>query len=88
MGASRRDIVALVLREGLSLMIVGLTVGLFAAFALTNSMQTLVYGISTKDPLTFAVAPLLLVFVSAIACLEPAWRAMRIDPVQALYAAE
>ncbi len=86
MGASRRDIVVLVLREGLSLTSVGLTIGLLAAFGLTSSMRTLVYGISTNDPLTFAVAPLLLVFVAALACLEPAWRATRIDPVQMLRA--
>jgi putative ABC transport system permease protein len=88
MGASRRAVVALVLREGLSLTVVGLTVGLLAAFALTSSMRTLVYGISTTDPLTFAVAPLLLVCVATLACLEPAWRATRIDPVQALRAVE
>ena len=56
--------------------------------AICSSTQTLVYGISTKDPLTFAVAPLLLVCVATFACLEPAWRAMRIDPVRALRAAE
>jgi predicted permease len=88
MGASRRDVVALVLQEGLSLTVVGLTVGLLAAFALTSSMQTLVYGISTKDPVTFAVAPLLLVCVATLACVEPAWRATRIDPVHVLRAAE
>jgi putative ABC transport system permease protein len=88
MGASRRDVMALVIQEGLSLTGVGLIVGLLAAFALSSWMGTLVYGISTKDPLTFAVAPLLLVFVAALACLEPAWRAMRVDPVHVLRATE
>jgi ABC-type antimicrobial peptide transport system permease subunit len=77
-----------VLREGLSLTVVGLAIGLLAAFALTSSMQTLMYGISTEDPVTFVVAPLLLVCVATLACLEPAWRATRIDPVHALRTAE
>ena len=86
LGASRRVVVAMVLREGLRLTGVGLIIGLLFAFALTRAMRSLLFGISTTDPLTFAVAPLLLVLVASLACVEPAWRAMRVDPVHALRA--
>ena len=84
MGASRRDIVALVLRDGLVLTGAGLIIGWFAALALAGVMGTLVYGISTRDPVTFAVAPIILFSIALIACVEPAWRAIRVNPLRAL----
>jgi ABC-type antimicrobial peptide transport system permease subunit len=62
----------------------GLLIGLIAALALSSVMRTLVYGISIRDPFTFALAPFVLCGTAFIACLEPAWRAVRIDPLRAL----
>jgi len=86
MGASRRDVVALVLRNGLALTGAGLVIGWLAALALASVMGSLVYGISTRDPLTFLLAPLILFGIALIACVEPAWRALRVDPLRALRA--
>jgi len=86
LGASRLEVVALVLREGLAVTGVGLIVGLLLAFALTSAMRSLIFGVSTTDSLTFTVAPLLLVFVSLVACAEPTWRAIQVDPIHALRA--
>ncbi len=63
---------------------VGLAVGLVAAFFLSQSLSTLLYGISTRDALSFLVVPLVLIGVSILACAAPAWRATRIDPLVAL----
>jgi putative ABC transport system permease protein len=83
-GASARDVVVMVLREGLLLSMIGLFIGVVVALGLTGMMRTLVYGVSTTDPLTFAVASLVMVFVAAVACSEPAFRAARVDPLVAL----
>ena len=59
-------------------------VGLMAAFFLSQSLATLIYGISTRDALSFVVVPFMLIVVSIAACAAPAWRATRIDPLVAL----
>ena len=59
---------------------------MFAAFFLSQSLSTLLYGISTRDALSFMVVPLVLIVVSIAACAAPAWRATRIDPLVALRA--
>jgi ABC-type lipoprotein release transport system permease subunit len=55
-----------------------------AAFFLSQSLATLIYGISTRDAVTFLAVPLVLIVVSIVACAAPAWRATRIDPLVAL----
>ena len=84
LGAQRGDVLALVGRQALVITAGGLAVGLVAAFFLSQSLSTLIYGISTRDALSFLVVPLVLVGVSIVACAAPAWRATRIDPLVAL----
>jgi putative ABC transport system permease protein len=84
LGARRSDVVALVGRQALTITAAGLVGGVAAAFFLSRSLSTLVYGISTRDAVSFVVVPLVLVMVSIAACAAPAWRATRIDPLVAL----
>ena len=84
LGASRRDVVSLVLRRGLVLSGVGTALGWFASFTIAGVMGSLVYGVSTRDPLTFLIAPMVLVGVAILACLEPTWRALRLDTFKTL----
>ena len=74
----------LVLRQGMTLTVTGIAVGLAVAVALTRLMRSLLFGISATDPVTFALVPLLLAAVALLACLLPARRATRIDPMVAL----
>ena len=84
LGAQRRDVLKLVLNEGLSLTLVGIGTGLLAAFALTRFLSTLLYGVSATDPLDFAGVAVLFALVALAACYMPARRAMRIEPLVAL----
>ncbi len=84
LGASARDVLGLVMRQGLILTISGVTVGLAGAFALTRVMTGLLFGVSATDPLTFIVIALLLTAVSLLACYIPALRATEVDPMVAL----
>jgi len=84
LGATRRDVLALVGEQALVITCVGLAAGLAASFFLSQSLSLLVYGISTRDALSFLVVPLVLIVVSVLACAAPAWRATRIDPLVAL----
>jgi putative ABC transport system permease protein len=84
MGARPRDIAKLVVGQSLMLTLIGVAVGLAAAFALTRLMASLLFGISAIDPLTFTLIPLLLVAVALAACYLPARRALKVDPMIAL----
>lgn len=86
MGATRADVIMLVLREGLTLTGAGVIIGVLLAYALTRSLGALLYGVRPNDPLTFALAPAILFVVAIAASIEPTWRAMRIDPASALRA--
>jgi putative ABC transport system permease protein len=86
LGARRSDVVALVGRQAMTITASGLVMGLAAAFFLSHSLATLIYGISTRDVVSFIVVPFVLVAVSIVACATPAWRATRIDPLVALRA--
>jgi putative ABC transport system permease protein len=83
-GAQPRQVLLLVLKQGLGLTIVGVVLGLLAAFALTRLLSGLLFGVAAVDVTTFASISLLLVIVSLLACYLPARRAMRIDPLRAL----
>jgi putative ABC transport system permease protein len=84
MGAQARDVLLLVIRQGLLLVIVGVALGLLGALALTRVLSSLLYEVSATDPITFAGIALLLVIVSSIACYIPARRAASVDPLTAI----
>jgi predicted permease len=83
-GARPRDLVRLVVGEGMAPTLIGVAIGLGGAFALTRVMQRLLFGVSPTDPLTFGLTPFLLVVVALAACWIPARRATRLDPLIAL----
>jgi putative ABC transport system permease protein len=84
LGAQARDVLKLVLFQGMKMIVAGLAIGLFSAFALTRVMKNLLYGVSATDPLTFAAVPLLLAAIALLACYIPARRATKVDPLKAL----
>ena len=84
LGAGRRDLIALVMRQGLGATIVGLAVGLAASALLTRLMATMLFGVGALDAISFAAAAALLFLVACIACLVPAVRAASTDPAVAL----
>jgi putative ABC transport system permease protein len=83
-GAQPRQVLLLVLRQGLALTVAGVVLGLLAAFALTRLLSGLLFGIGAVDVTTFTSISLLLIVVSLLACYLPARRAMQIDPLSAL----
>jgi putative ABC transport system permease protein len=80
LGASRGDILALVMRQGMTLTVAGLILGLSGAIAASQALVTLLFGVSRLDPVTYLGVIALLAGVSGIACSFPAWRATRVDP--------
>jgi len=86
LGASRNQILALVLRQGMTLTALGVVIGLSGAVVATRAIVTLLFGVSRLDPMTYLGVTALLLGVSAIACWVPAWRAARVDPAITLRA--
>jgi putative ABC transport system permease protein len=84
LGAQRRDMLSMILRQSLSVVAIGLAAGLVAAFALTRLMQSLLYGVSPHDISIYAIVLFLLSFAALLASYLPARRAMRVDPMVAL----
>jgi putative ABC transport system permease protein len=84
LGARQMDVLKLVVRQGMLLTLVGVILGLGAAYFLTRVMSSLLFGVTQKDPVTFAAVAALLIAVSFIACFVPARRATKVDPLEAL----
>jgi len=84
LGAQSRDVLRLVLKRGMTLAAVGVVIGVIASWGLTRLMTTLLYEVSTTDPLTFVGVPLLLALIALLACYVPARRAAKVDPMVAL----
>ena len=84
LGATRGDVLRLVLWDGLKPVALGLLVGIVGSFLLRSSLDRLVYGVSTSDPTTFLALPVLLAAVAVVASLIPALRAAKVDPMTAL----
>ena len=84
LGAQGGDVLQMVLRQGAKLALVGVAIGICAAFGLTRLMKNLLFGVTAYDPVTFASVAVLLVFVALLACYIPARRAMLVDPIVAL----
>jgi putative ABC transport system permease protein len=84
LGAQPASVLAMVIREGLRLSLAGAAIGVVAALLLTRLMASLLYGVTARDPITFAGVVALICFVSALACYMPARRASKVDPMVAL----
>ncbi|HEX8140380.1 MAG TPA: ABC transporter permease [Pyrinomonadaceae bacterium] len=84
LGAQRSDVLKMVVRQGMILTLIGVAVGVGVAFVLTRFMESMLYGVAATDPVTFIGVPLVLALVALLACLIPARRATRVDPMIAL----
>ena len=84
LGAQRGDVLQMVLRHGAKMALVGVAIGIGAAFGLMQLMTNLLFGVTPNDPTTFAGVAALLILVALLACYLPARRATRVDPMVAL----
>ncbi|HLN97214.1 MAG TPA: FtsX-like permease family protein, partial [Pyrinomonadaceae bacterium] len=84
LGAQRSDVLRMVVGQGMALVGIGIAAGLFGAYLLTQLLSTLLYDVSTTDRATFVIVPLALAAVAFGACLVPARRATKVDPLVAL----
>lgn len=84
LGARSRDVLTMVLGQGLRTILVGIAIGFAGSLAITRTLQSLLFGVTATDPVTFASVILLLVTTALLACYIPARRAARVDPMVAL----
>jgi len=84
LGAKTRDVLKLVVMNGMKLALVGVAIGLAGAWALSRFMKTLLFGVQATDVLTFGVVSICLLFAALLACYLPARRATKVDPLVAL----
>jgi len=87
LGATRRTVMQMVLSQGMLLTIVGILIGLAGAYVLTKYLETLttmLFGVQPRDPVTFVAVALFLALIALVACLLPARRATKVDPLVAL----
>jgi len=84
LGAQQRDVVRLIVGQGMTLALGGIGLGCLAAFGITRVLTSLLFGVTPTDPMTFIAAPALLILVALFACYLPAYRATKVDPILAL----
>jgi putative ABC transport system permease protein len=84
LGARTRDVLLMVIKQGMSLVVIGVVLGVAGAYAVTRTIRSLLFEVGTTDPLTFALVSLLLAIVGFVACYLPARRATKVDPLVAL----
>jgi putative ABC transport system permease protein len=84
LGAQARDVIKLIVRQGMTLAVMGVAIGVGAALVLTRLMSSLLYGVSATDPVTFSAVALSMACVALLACWIPARRATKADPMAAL----
>ena len=84
LGAPRGNVLQLVIRQGMTLALIGVGIGILGALALTRLMESQLYSVRATDPVTFVAVPLLLAAIAMLATTIPAMRATRVDPVVAL----
>jgi putative ABC transport system permease protein len=84
LGATQHSVLAMVLKQGMGLVLAGALIGMAASAALTRVMSALLWGVSATDPLTYAGALGVLLAAAVCATAAPAWRAARVDPLEAL----
>jgi ABC-type antimicrobial peptide transport system permease subunit len=84
LGAQRHTLLAMVIRQGMITAAAGLATGLLSAWLVSRVLSSLLFGISPRDPMTFATVAVLLGVVALVACALPAWRVTRVDPLKAL----
>jgi putative ABC transport system permease protein len=84
LGAARSDVIRLVLGQGVTLALAGTVLGVLSAYAVTRLMSNLLFGVSTADPMTFVITAAAMMILAPAACLLPARRATRVDPIIAL----
>jgi ABC-type antimicrobial peptide transport system permease subunit len=84
LGAERRSVLMMVMKQGMALVLSGIAIGLAGAYLLTRLIASLLYGVTTRDPVTFIVTPLILAAVALLAISIPALKATNVDPLRAL----
>jgi ABC-type antimicrobial peptide transport system permease subunit len=84
LGASRSQVLGLVVRQGLMLALIGIVIGGVVSLAATRVLDSMLFGVSARDPLTFAVVGISLALLAVVASVVPASRAMRVDPLVAM----
>ena len=84
LGAQSRDVLLMIVKKGSTLIVLGLGIGLFGAYLATKVIASLLFGVTAKDPFTFAAVAVVLAIVGLMACYIPAWRATKVDPMEAL----
>jgi putative ABC transport system permease protein len=85
LGAPRFRVLTLVIREGMLIALTGIAAGLLVALLASRALATLLYGVPARDPATFGAVAAALALVALVACIAPAWRASRVDPIVALH---